>query len=82
MGRGSKRLGPLTSITHPHVPCIPADWDGFDAVRRWRNAEYRIHVENPGHVEKGVSSIEVDGERVDHIPVFSSGAHDVRVVMG
>lgn len=23
VGRGSKRLGPLTIITHPHVPCIP-----------------------------------------------------------
>ncbi|MGZ4319830.1 MAG: GH36-type glycosyl hydrolase domain-containing protein, partial [Gaiellaceae bacterium] len=25
-------------------PCLPPEWDGFDAVRRFRGAEYRIHV--------------------------------------
>ena len=31
-------------------PCIPADWKEFSAVRRWRGAEYKIHVENPDGV--------------------------------
>ena len=35
-------------------PCIPADWKEFSAVRRWRGAEYKIHVENPDGVMKGV----------------------------
>ena len=35
-------------------PCIPADWKEFSAVRRWRGAEYDIHVENPDGVMKGV----------------------------
>ena len=63
-------------------PCIPAQWDGFEAVRCWRGAVYRIRVENPGHVEKGVRLLEVDGQSAETVPVFSSGAHSVRVVMG
>ena len=63
-------------------PCIPAEWDGFDAVRHWRGAVYQIHVENPTHVEKGVRLLEVDGQTAQTIPVFSSGAHSIRVVMG
>ena len=63
-------------------PCVPADWDGFEATRRWRGATYRIRVENPTHVEKGVAAIEVDGMPVDVIPIFTEGVHDVRVIMG
>ncbi len=63
-------------------PCIPAAWDGFTAVRRWRGAEYRITVENPAHVEKGIVRLEVDGKAADHIPAFAGGTHLVRAVMG
>lgn len=64
-------------------PCIPADWKEFSAVRRWRGAEYDIHVENPDGVMKGVQELYVDGEKVERIPVMAQGSrHDVRVVMG
>ena len=63
-------------------PCIPPDWPGFELTRRWRGAEYRIRVENPRRVEKGVRSIEVDGIPADRIPAFGAGRHEVRVVMG
>ena len=63
-------------------PCVPADWDGFAVTRRWRGATYRIRVENPDHVEKGVRAIEVDGERRETIPAFPGGEHEVVVVMG
>lgn len=64
-------------------PCIPADWREFSAVRRWRGAEYDIHVENPDGVMKGVRELYLDGEKVDRIPVMAQGSrHDVRVVMG
>ena len=64
-------------------PCIPADWKEFSAVRRWRGAEYGIHVENPDGVMKGVRELYLDGEKVDRIPVMAQGSrHDVRVVMG
>ena len=63
-------------------PCIPAEWDGFTAVRKWRGAEYRITVRNPEHVEKGIRAIRVDGRETAEIPDFGSGTHDVEVVMG
>ncbi len=64
-------------------PCIPADWNGFQAKRRWRGAEYRIQVENPSHVEKGVKEVYVDQKPVSEIPAFARGtAHEVRIVMG
>lgn len=64
-------------------PCIPADWKEFSAVRRWRGAEYDIHVENPDGVMKGVQELYLDGEKVERIPVMAQGSrHNVRVVMG
>lgn len=64
-------------------PCIPANWKEFSAVRRWRGAEYDIHVENPDGVIKGVQELYLDGEKVERIPVMAQGSrHDVRVVMG
>ena len=63
-------------------PCSPAAWEGFEAERHWRGAFYRIRVENPDHVEKGVRLLEVDGQTAETIPVFSFGVHSVRVVMG
>ena len=64
-------------------PCIPANWKEFSAVRRWRGAEYDIHVENPDGVMKGVQELYLDGEKVERIPVMAQGSrHDVRVVMG
>ncbi len=46
-------------------PCIPARWDGFTAVRRFRGATYEITVRNPSHVCKGVKRLIVDGRPVD-----------------
>ena len=63
-------------------PCIPAEWDGFEAERKWRGATYRIEVKNPEHVEKGVVLLRVDGAETDRIPAFSAGEHRVEVVLG
>ncbi|MDR2897407.1 MAG: N,N'-diacetylchitobiose phosphorylase [Spirochaetaceae bacterium] len=64
-------------------PCIPKDWDGFKAVRRFRGANYNITVENPKHVSKGVAEIFVDGKKADTIPVLPKGQScEVKVVMG
>ena len=50
-------------------PCLPPDWDGFEAVRRFRGAEYRIRVRRgEGATSGGVlvppaapgSSVDVD----------------------
>ena len=77
-------LGIRSDFEHLTIdPCIPADWKEFSAVRRWRGAEYKIHVENPDGVMKGVQELYLDGEKVERIPVMAQGSrHDVRVVMG
>ena len=66
-------------------PCLPKDFGGFTAVRKFRGIEYHITVENPDHVEKGVRQLIVDGKNVDGIIVpFEEGktSCDVRVIMG
>jgi cellobiose phosphorylase len=66
-------------------PCIPSDWDGFKAVRKYRGAVYRIEVRNPEHICKGVVSMKVDGHPVNGnlAPFFNDGQeHSVEVVMG
>ena len=57
-------------------PCVPGDVKGFSVVRRYRGAEYRIRVENPDGVQKGVRQLLVDGERVEGnlIPVQLAGS--------
>ena len=64
-------------------PCIPADWKEFSVSRKWRGAEYHIHVTNPDAVEKGVRSITMNGKQVRKLPVLPVGTVcDVEVVMG
>ncbi len=66
-------------------PCIPSAWDGFTVQRTFRGTRYRITVENPQHVCKGVKHITVDGKPLDSnvVPVFADGkTHEVAVVMG
>lgn len=64
-------------------PCIPADWKEFSVSRKWRGAEYHIHVTNPDAVEKGVKSITMNGRQVRKLPVLPVGTVcDVEVVMG
>ena len=63
-------------------PCIPKEWKGFTATRKWRNATYEIIVNNPNGVEKGVICVTVDGEPMEFIPCFAQGSHEVVVTMG
>jgi cellobiose phosphorylase len=65
-------------------PCIPKAWKSFKLVRKFRGAEYRITVKNPKGVSKGVLAMSVDGKPVKgcKAPVFTSGVHEVEVLMG
>ncbi len=66
-------------------PCIPQAWDGYSIVRSFRGAEYKISIQNPNHVSKGVKSVTVDGSPIEGnvIPVFEAGSsHEVVVVLG
>jgi cellobiose phosphorylase len=46
-------------------PCLPADWEGFDAVRRFRGATYRIAVRKPVGAVGRVASLKVDDRPVE-----------------
>ncbi|MDR0289842.1 MAG: N,N'-diacetylchitobiose phosphorylase [Treponema sp.] len=64
-------------------PCIPPEWDGFAATRRFRGAEYRITVKNPRHVSKGVATMRINGNKCDKIPVIPNGEiAEVEVILG
>ena len=62
-------------------PCIPEAWDGFSVTRKWRGAEYRIRVENPGHVSRGVKGIP-GGRKTQQTSPAAEGTADVEVIMG
>ncbi|MEW5799600.1 MAG: amylo-alpha-1,6-glucosidase [Bacteroidota bacterium] len=65
-------------------PCIPKDWKGFEVVRKWRGATYKIIVKNPAGVEKGIVSIRLNGkEHSGEIPPQQGGTMNiVEVTMG
>ena len=57
-------------------PCLPSEWEGFEAVRSFRGAMYRIAVRKPAGVTGRVSAITVDGEGMDGniVPPAPGGA--------
>jgi len=66
-------------------PCIPDSWDGFKINYRKDDNLYRIKVENPDHVEKGIKEIQLDGQNFENdlIPFQEDGQdHDVLIIMG
>jgi len=65
-------------------PCIPKKWDGFKAVRKYKNAIYNIEVKNPKHINKGISKLKVDGKEIkgNIAPVFGDvKTHFIEAVM-
>ncbi len=66
-------------------PCIPSDFGGFTITRKFRNVEYKITIENPTGVEKGVKELIVDGVSVQGTVIPYSEekqTYDVKVIMG
>ncbi len=67
-------------------PCIPREWKSFEIVYRHGNTVYRIEVENPNAVCRGVSSISLDGTPLPGdapVPLSDDGLeHRVQVVLG
>lgn len=66
-------------------PCIPSDWNGYELTRKFRGATYRIKVENPNGVCKGVKDLVVDGnpQKSNIVPIFQDNKeHSVVVRMG
>jgi cyclic beta-1,2-glucan synthetase len=67
-------------------PCIPRTWPGFEVRYTARDGTtFRIVVENPRGVNRGVTRLELDGVEVGGqlVPIADDGRdHDVRVVLG
>ncbi len=67
-------------------PCVPSDFGSFTVTRKFRGVTYRIRVENPSGVEKGVKELVVNGishKNTTVIPYDASVTEtDVTVIMG
>ncbi|MDH3571005.1 MAG: glycosyltransferase 36 associated protein, partial [Gemmatimonadota bacterium] len=67
-------------------PCIPRDWKRFEIDYRHGDTLYRILVQNPDAVCRGVSSISLDGTPLSKealVPLADDGReHQVDVVLG
>jgi cyclic beta-1,2-glucan synthetase len=66
-------------------PCVPRWWREFEIVYRRGRATYRIKVENPLAVHRGVITLELDGalQTVAEISLTDDGqTHAVRIVLG
>ena len=66
-------------------PCIPKEWPGFKVDYCFGSTHYKIGVENPQKVNRGILQIMLDGNPLTDnlIPLVDDGQpHDVRIVMG
>jgi len=66
-------------------PCIPRGWREFEITYRRAPATYRIIVENPHSLCRGVARVELDGVvQPDGLILLSNDGltHEVRVLMG
>ena len=66
-------------------PCIPSNWEGFKASRRFRSKMIHIKVSNPHKVCQGVRTIMLNGEKISGnlVPVEKLlEENQVEVVLG
>ena len=66
-------------------PCVPRWWRDFEITYRRGRAVYRIKVENPVGVSRGVATVELDGAMQSTAAielVDDEKTHNVRIVMG
>jgi cyclic beta-1,2-glucan glucanotransferase len=79
---GFRKRGAALSID----PCIPREWKHFGITYRHGDTLYRIHVENPQGVNRGVVQINLDGAPLSGgalVPLSDDGSeHRVQVVLG
>jgi cellobiose phosphorylase len=73
------------------APCIPSKWRSYRVQRRFRGAHYKIEIQNPDAVSRGIRSILVDGTPMEHfhpstevvLPVFPKDSlHEILATLG
>jgi cyclic beta-1,2-glucan synthetase len=66
--------------------CIPRNWPFYSISFRYHSAIYKIEVENPRGVTRGVTLTELNGKAQPgsvNIPLADDGAtHHIRIVLG
>ncbi len=79
---GFRVRGTILSID----PCIPRSWPNYSINFRFHSAIYKIRVENPRGICRGVARVEFDGKSVPgpaNIPLSDDGIeHNILVVLG
>jgi cellobiose phosphorylase len=60
-------------------PCLPAEWEGFEATRRFRGSTYRIAIHKSAGSTGRVSTVTVDGVPIEGNLVLAPPGSDVRV---
>jgi cellobiose phosphorylase len=78
---GLRRQGPRLTVD----PCIPKEWSGFEIGYRYQSATYRLRIENPAHLERGVRQVVLDGQDLAQhwFDLADDGQeHEVRIIMG
>ena len=64
-------------------PCIPSSMREYTVYRKFRGAEYTIHIQNPDGVQRGIRSIMVDGEpQKGNMICAKEGKHQIEVILG
>jgi cyclic beta-1,2-glucan synthetase len=68
-------------------PCIPRYWDAFEIAYRYRSTTYRITIENPAGVNRGIVSAVIGGVEVTPRPcelhlIDDGQTHLVRIRLG
>jgi cyclic beta-1,2-glucan synthetase len=65
-------------------PCIPRAWPGFELTFLYHSARYRVRVENPHGVTRGIARVDLDGSpapsRDGAIPLADDGVEHLIVV--
>jgi cyclic beta-1,2-glucan synthetase len=67
-------------------PCIPRNWPEYSIIFRYHSSTYKINVENPLGVSRGIARTELDGNllsNLGNIPLVDDGAeHYILVILG
>jgi cyclic beta-1,2-glucan synthetase len=78
---GFRVRGTILSID----PCISRAWPGYSITFRYHSTIYKIKIENPQHVSRGIARAELDGKRLNsaNIPLVDDGyEHHVLIILG